>query len=172
MKSAKISQLLKLYGPHIKLDIGCGANPPEGFIGIDIQKFDNPRIIQHDIETYPWPLPSECVTLATASHVAEHINPAKFGFVNWMNEIWRVLKPDGQLMMSMPYGVSPGYIQDPTHCNPCNEFTWAYFDPLHDSGFWKFYKARPFRILSCAFEQAGFMEVALEKRREDATYAK
>lgn len=164
---------MHLVRKMIKLDIGCGAHPQSGFVGIDIQDFKNPNIIQHDIETYPWPLPDGCASIAIASHVAEHINPAKFGFINWMNEVWRVLETGGQFMMSLPYAGTPGYWQDPTHVNPCTENTWRYFDPLDPSGFYKFYRPKPWKydVDRCAWDLQGFMEVVLEKRIEDPSYA-
>jgi predicted SAM-dependent methyltransferase len=155
---------------HIKLDIACGANKQApDWIGIDVQKFPGVDIV-HDIETYPWPLPDECVSIAVGSHIAEHINPAKFGFINWMNEIWRVLEVEGRLMLALPYGGSPGYWMDPTHVNGCNENTWNYFDPLHESKFYRFYRPSPWRIISCVWDTQGFMEVVLEKRRKDSSY--
>lgn len=155
---------------HIKLDIACGASKQgPDWIGIDCQKFPGVDIV-HDIETYPWPLPDECVELAVGSHIAEHINPAKFGFVKWMNEIWRVMESGGKLMLALPYGGSQGYWQDPTHCNGCNEFTWNYFDPLHPSGFWRFYKPKPWKIVNLSWSPEGFMEVVLEKRLLDKSY--
>jgi DNA modification methylase len=108
-----------------------------------------------------------------ASHVVEHVNPAKFGFINWMNEAWRVLKVEGQLALSMPYATSPGMYQDPTHINFCNEITWAYFDPLEPNtqGYlYKIYRPKPWKIIHLSWDCAGNMEVLLEKRREDKSY--
>ena len=128
-------------------------------------------MLRHDIEEYPWPIPDGRVSIAIASHVAEHINPAKFGFIRWMDEIWRVMETGGKLMLALPYAGSPGYWQDPTHVNPCNEHTWCYFDPLDPSHFWVFYKPKPWKIISCSWDLQGFMEVVLEKRRVDKSYA-
>ena len=61
-------------------------------------------------------MPDECCNNIIASHVVEHINPARFGFVNCMNEWWRISKPHARLAISMPYGYSRGFLQDPTHC--------------------------------------------------------
>src|SRR3972149_2839692 len=36
-------------------------------------------------------------------------------FIRFMDEVWRIMKPDGQFMIAMPHGYSPGYLQDPTH---------------------------------------------------------
>ncbi|MEG7727204.1 methyltransferase domain-containing protein, partial [Listeria monocytogenes] len=76
-----------------------------------------------DLTNIPWPLPDESVLVAMASHVIEHIQPADFGFINFMNEVWRLLKPGGEFAIVTPHGRSDGYIQDPTHVNPCNEAT-------------------------------------------------
>lgn len=164
------------FKEKIKLDIGCGEHPHPGFVGIDVQHFDDKRIIQHDLETYPWPLEDESVYLAMASHVVEHIDRHKFGFVKFMNEVWRICAPDAEFMISVPYAGSPGYWQDPTHVNPLTENTWYYFDPLAKDingnliNFYKFYRPGPWEIRSCAWDQQGFMEVVLVKRRLDPSY--
>lgn len=158
----------------IRLDIGCGAHPQPGFVGIDVQNFDDPNIIQHDMDEYPWPLLPECVELAVASHVVEHISREKRGFLKFMDEVWRVLVPGGKFMIAVPYAGTPGYWQDPTHCNPVTEHTWRYFDPLDPSGFYKFYRPKPWKYNQdlCSWDLQGFMELVLEKRIEDPSYAK
>ena len=42
-------------------------------------------------------------------------------FIRFMDECWRVLKPDGQLAIACPHGYSSGQLQDPSHCNASNE---------------------------------------------------
>jgi len=104
----------------IRLEIGGGANPNPGFVNIDMLPLPEVDIVW-DLEETPWPLPDECALMVTASHVLEHINPHKGTFIRVMNEVWRVLKPQGQFAFVVPHGESPGFIQDPTHCNPMNE---------------------------------------------------
>lgn len=167
-----IDALLSKYNQGIKLDIACGASKQgDDWVGIDIEAYKGVDIV-HDIEKYPWPLPKECVSLAIGSHIAEHINPAKFGFVNWMNEIWRIMKPEGQLMLAMPYGGSPGFWQDPTHCNGCNEITFHYFDPLSVTGLYRFYEPKPWKIEDIFWSPTGNLEVKLSKRRIAKRYVK
>lgn len=69
----------------IKLDIGCGENKQDGFVGIDMRASSGVDIV-HDLEEFPWPLPDDCVVLAIASHVVEHINPHKGVFIQFMDE--------------------------------------------------------------------------------------
>jgi len=156
-----------------RLDIGCGANVQPGFVGMDIQPF--PNCIQWDFLKIPWkPIQSETVIQAIASHVVEHIprvvidkGNTRWTFIEFMNEVWRVLKPDSQFMIAMPYCLSDGYYQDPTHVNPCNEKTWLYFDPEAQNGiFWQFYKPKPWKVEFIAYDPSANMEILLTKRAE------
>lgn len=166
---SKIGKLLKSKNQGVKIDLGCGENKQPGFIGIDIRPLKGVDIV-HDLEEFPYPLPDECASLIVASHLVEHINPHKGVFVNFMNEIWRLMKVDGEFLISTPYAGSPGYYQDPTHCNPCSENTWRYFDPLDKSGLYRIYKPKPWKIKINTWNNNGNLEVALVKRKQDKSY--
>ena len=149
----------------VRLDIGCGGNKQESFVGLDARDLSGVDIV-HDVNEYPWPLPDECVLVAIASHLVEHIPPHNFGFVNFMNEVWRIMKPGGEFAIVTPHGFSSGYLQDPTHCNPCNEATWAYFDPDQTEGvLYSIYKPKPWRIKHLTWNPSANMEVVLVKRQ-------
>jgi len=149
----------------IQLDLGGGGRPQPNFVNIDIR--DLPQVdIVHDLTVFPWPLPDECCTRVMASHLIEHINPANFGFVNFMDEVWRICKPGAEFMIAAPYGLSPGYIQDPTHCNPVNEATFGYFDPMHQSRLWHIYKPKPWYVKRIYFDVMWSIEVLLMKHSE------
>lgn len=171
MDRESIEQILEERG-GIRLDIGGGINPQEGFVNLDMQDIDGVDIV-HDVTDIPWPLPDECVLVAMASHLVEHIPPHNFGFLNFMNEVWRVMKPGGEFLIATPHGASAGYLQDPTHCNPCSEATWAYFDPLepNTSGLlYRIYRPKPWRLKYMSFDPFHNMEVILVKRIMDRTY--
>lgn len=164
----QIDKILKEKG-GIKLDIGCGQSKQEGFVGIDMDAHPNVDIV-HDIEITPWPLPDESVLTAISSHVLEHINPHKGVFLRVMDEIWRVMKPGGQFAFVVPYAGSHGFYQDPTHCNPINETTLMYFDPLHPSGLYQFYRPKPWKIQMVAMDRNGVLEAVLVKRKDLPEY--
>jgi len=171
MSKKKMSRFLdKFRSKMIKIDLGGGQDPQPGFLNID--KLALPTVdVVHDLEVTPWPLPDGCAELVMGSHIVEHINPAHGGFLRFMDEVWRVLKPDGQFMISFPYAGSPGFWADPTHCNGCTERTWAYFDPLEaGGGLYKIYKPKPWRVAFSSWDVNGNMEVVLVKRREDKSY--
>ena len=143
----------------ILLDIGCGKTVRPGFVRLDKRKL--PGIdIAHDLEKFPYPLKKESVITIVASHIIEHIKP--WLFIDLMNELWRIGKEGCQLAISMPYGYSSGFLQDPTHCNACNEATWQYFDPTYP--LYQIYEPKPWKItFNPVYQAQGNMEVILTK---------
>ena len=144
----------------IQLDIGCGGNKQKGFTGMDKRKLFGVDIV-HDLEVFPYPIEDNSCMVIIGSHIVEHIKP--WLMLDFMNELWRIMQVDGKLLLSMPYGVSDGYIQDPTHCNPCNMATWQYFDnrfPLYN-----IYRPSPWKIEEGfpVWQANGNMEVILWK---------
>lgn len=144
----------------INLDIACGENKNKGFVGIDIRPLPGVDIV-HDLESFPWPVESESVRLAIASHIVEHIKP--WFSVDFMNEVWRVLIPNGEFLIATPYPGSRGFWQDPTHCNGWNEATFQYFDPEYP--LYQIYKPKPWKIKKGfpTWQMQGNLEIILNK---------
>lgn len=147
----------------IRLDIACGANKNPGFVGIDIRPLETVDIV-HDLESIPWPLPDNSVAMATASHFVEHLNPAKFGIINFFNEVWRVMRVGGEFAIVTPHGLSQGFRQDPTHTKAWDEASFDYFDPLAPSRLWTIYQPKPWRIKYLSWSPSANIEVILVKR--------
>lgn len=96
-------------------------------------------------------------------------------FMRFMDEVWRIMKPDGQFMIAVPYATSTGYGQDPTHVNMINENTMLYFDPVEPRAngvLYGIYKPKPWRIEVNTWDVTGNMEIVLRKRplRKDGKY--
>jgi hypothetical protein len=143
--------------------------------------------IVHDVNAHPWPLPDECCTRIAASHLIEHIPPVAIGyevhhwpdghlklapytwfpFVEFMDECWRIMKVGGELVMSAPYFTSQGFGQDPTHINPINEATFAYFDPMNHTQLWHIYKPKPWYYRYVSYDPVWSVEAILNKHSED-----
>ena len=117
-------------------------------------------------------------SLVTKGEIDRSVGEYRFlgGFMRFMDEVWRMLKPGGQFISTFPYAGSPGYWQDPTHVNPITHVTMAYFDPMaKDSGghmynLYTIYRPKPWKIVKCFYDQNGFMEIAMEKRLIDKSY--
>lgn len=148
----------------IKLDLGCGNNRQPNFVTMDIRKLPNVDIV-HDVTKFPYPIPANSCLMVLMSHLWEHIEP-KYR-VDVMNELWRIMKPDGQLLLSAPYATSFGAYQDPSHY-PCpNEATFTYFDPNY--GLYGIYKPKPWKIIRNDYQINGNIEVILEARKDRNT---
>lgn len=112
--------------------------------------------------------------LVTQKEITKYIGEVEPGpiFMRFMDEVWRVLKPGGTFMAAFPFAGSGGFWQDPTHINGITHHTLAYFDPLDAGGhLYKIYHPKPWKILNSTWHQEGNMEVVLEKRLNDKSYA-
>jgi len=126
---------------------------------MDKRRVDGVDIV-HDLQIIPYPLPDECCVTILASHILEHLDPRLM--IDIMDELWRVMKPEGQLMIGTPYAGTPGFWQDPTHMNAFNEATWTYFDPVMP--LYQVYRPMPWKIDRNTWHATGNMEVILAKQ--------
>ena len=140
----------------MRLNLGGGELVHPDFINIDKRPLPSVNIL-HDLEVFPWPVPDASCEILRVDHLLEHIKP--WLTIIFFNEMWRVLKVNGQIILSMPYAGSPEYWQDPTHCNGFTEKTFEYFD-LRET-LYKVYSPRPWHILSIYKEQ--FLKVVMQK---------
>ena len=127
----------------VNLDLGSSDHKQPGFCGVDRRAVENLDFVW-DLEQFPWPFPDNCVDQMLASHLLEHIVPQKT--LEFWDEMWRVMKTDGQLLVVVPHGHSYGMLQDPTHASFYVEATFAYFCPAHISGLYSIYKPRPWTL--------------------------
>lgn len=185
----------------INLELGGGNNPNPGFFNIDILPLEKVDLVWDLERTpWPLPdecvlkavashvlehltpgagdkrlqglvellITKKLITEAEANQSMGKPGP---GFINVMNELWRVLKPQGQFAFVVPYAESHGFFQDPTHQNPINETTMLYFDPLDPSGLYGFYRPKPWKIDRQYVQRTGLLEVLMSKRPWDKSYA-
>jgi SAM-dependent methyltransferase len=168
-RSGSVSKAIKSKA-GLLLDIGCGEFKQAGWVGMDHQEIPGVDIV-HDLEVFPWPLPDESCHRIKGGHIIEHIKP--WLTIPFFNECWRVMRPDGQALYSTPYAGSPRYWQDPTHCNGFNEVTFWYFDPKHPSGFYNYYKPKPWSIEPGfpVYQMKGDLEIVMRKAVPDVKKA-
>jgi len=147
----------------IRLDIGSGASSRPGWYSLDNRV--HPAVTQvWDLESIPWPLGDACALEAFAGFVVNRINPARYGFIAFMDEIWRILKPQGTLTIVAFCGCNQRYASDPAACNPVTDATFYHFDPAHKSGLWHVYQPQPWAIFNMQWDIAGNLEALLGKR--------
>lgn len=107
----------------MKLDLGCGKNKREGFLGVDSRAFDGVDVVA-DLRQ-PWPWQDGEVEEVHCSHFLEHLTgPERIHFVN---ELYRVLAPGGKATVITPHWASCRAYGDLTHqWPPVSEF-WFYY---------------------------------------------
>ena len=125
------------------LDIGCGLNPRNIFnateiFGIDSRTDASKSIISADLVVDAIPFPDDYFDFVSAIDFLEHIPRLVYvpqrrnAFVELMNEIWRVLRPDGKFLSFTPAYPHPGAFRDPTHVNFITDETFTlYFDDVN-----------------------------------------
>ena len=111
----KASQLLRV-------DLACGQRKQAGFIGVDCVKMPGVDIV-HDLTKFPWPFKNDSVDEIHVSHYLEHVPD----MIQFMNEIYRILKIDGKAKIIAPYYNSIRCWQDPTHKKAISEASFFYY---------------------------------------------
>lgn len=130
------------------LDLGCGAKPQnphcaDEVFGVDLLENTDVRIRTADLCIEPIPFESEYFDFVTAFDFIEHIPRVVYvpnrrnSFVELMNEVWRVLKPNGTFLSKTPAYPNPSVFMDPTHVNYITEGTFPlYFGDLQLDSPW------------------------------------
>lgn len=120
------------------LDLGCGAKPRNPFqatqaYGIDIRDVGLEHVRQADLAVEPIPFPDDNFEFVTAFDFVEHIprvlyNPERRNpFIELMNEVYRVLKPNGTFYSVTPAFPHAAAFMDPTHVNIIAEGTFPMY---------------------------------------------
>jgi SAM-dependent methyltransferase len=134
--------------PSKHLDLGCGENPRNPYgrdllyvVDIRLAGSLNVHVLKRaDLARGKIPFEDNFFDSVSAYDFLEHIPrtmPAAanggsvFPFVELMNEIWRVLKPDGMFYAQTPAYPRSEAFQDPTHVNIITDRTHRYFIEPH-----------------------------------------
>lgn len=108
----------------VKLDIGCGPNKKEGFIGIDQFPMEGVDVVM-DVRKEHLPYDDDAVDEIYASHFLEHLTALER--VHFLNEAYRVLKHGGTMTVITPHWASNRAYGDFTHqWPPVSEMAYYY----------------------------------------------
>ncbi|MDZ8120414.1 class I SAM-dependent methyltransferase [Pontiella agarivorans] len=122
----KLQEALE-QGGKIKLDLGCGQGPVEGFFAVDHLEMDGVDVVA-DLNEPLDLLPDNSVDEIYSRHCFEHID----NFLPLMKEIHRVVKPGGKIEIIVPHYSNVLAYSDPTHVRFFGLYTMYYFvSPEH-----------------------------------------
>ncbi len=124
------------------LDVGCGRRKLPGAVGIDRRvrttvAADLQLDINHNLLEFPWPIADDAFDRVHCSHVLEHLPPT----ARVLEEIYRVLRPGGQLFIVCPHF---SWVEAYRHFEHCHFFTLGSFDYFEDQ---RDYYQADFRVL-------------------------
>ena len=140
LENVSIANIQNCMSKH--LDLGCGGKPrnPYGrdeLFGLDQSSgFSNANVRACQLGLEPFPFPSDYFDSVSAYDLLEHIprqaidyaaNRIRFPFIELMQEVWRVLKPEGRFFALTPAYPAKQAFQDPTHVNIITNDTHLYF---------------------------------------------
>jgi SAM-dependent methyltransferase len=122
------------------LDIGCGNHKWPGSIGLDIIPLAGVDIV-HDLNQFPYPFPNDTFDLVRVIHVIEHIR----SIPKTMEEIHRISKNGGEVIVETPHYTDVSSWQDPSHLWHLNTRSFNFFLAGHASSY---YSTARFEIVS------------------------
>lgn len=108
----------------MKLNLGCNNRSFFGFVGVDIAEGPGVDLIADLTERWPWT--DSSIEEVLAYDVFEHLPDKR----HTMNELWRVLTPDGIARLQVPHATDgDGGHCDPTHCSYWTTSDFEYYVP-------------------------------------------
>jgi SAM-dependent methyltransferase len=120
------------------LDLGCGDKPRNPYGCDEVFGLDQSdcysgaevRACQLGLEAFPYPS-NHFDSVSAYDFPRQSIdyvnNKIHFPFIEVMQEVWRVLKPEGKFFALTPAYPSKSAFQDPTHVNIITNGTHTYF---------------------------------------------
>lgn len=158
MKPAKLA-VQKAAAEPLRIDIGCGKRPKDGFVGIDSINFGQKHVL--DVRK-GLPFKPNTVDEVHSSHFVEHLTGTER--IAFFNELWRVMKPNATALIITPNWSHACAYGDPTHQWPPMSQWW----PLYLHRDWRAGNA-PHAAYKCHFDHvvAGSWDQSIEGRNDE-----
>jgi len=120
------------------LNLGSGKRQDaSSAVSVDIASVIRPDVL-HDLNKYPWPFEDDTFDAVRCIDVVEHLDD----IVKAMEEIHRVSRSGGRVMITTPHFSCANSYTDPTHRYHLGFFSFDYFTGENQ---WDFYTRARFR---------------------------
>lgn len=142
----------------MKLNLGSGNDPLEGYINVDMLKRDDVQEV-YNLMNFPYPWPDNVADEIKAIDLIEHLDHytddsslvlefrRKPTIMAFIEECHRILKPGGTLYIQTPHWDSELFKIDPTHVRGFHESSFDFFDPDTNYGQIRdFYSPAKFKV--------------------------
>lgn len=123
-----------------RLNVGCGRDirpASDGWVNLDIAALPGVDAV-HNILDVPWPFEDGAFDDVLAMNILEHIPHhlpsygGKDGLLVMLEELHRIMAPNGYLHVSVPHYQSRNAWRDPTHTRAMTPDWWTYYDPREE----------------------------------------
>jgi SAM-dependent methyltransferase len=119
----------------MKLNLGCGILLLDDFLNVDKvdirvrfpERVEGKDFLQCDLNKKPWPWLDSTAEAIVMRDSLEHLTSGSF--IEVMEEVWRVLVPNGQFACQVPDATTAQAFVDPTHTMFFTYLSMDYFDP-------------------------------------------
>lgn len=98
----------------LKLNLGCGHNKLLSYCNVDQVPEYDPDVLM-DLEKFPWPWEDNSVEEIVLCHVLEHLGETRDIYLGIWREMYRILKPSGEIHITVPHWLHENFAHDPTH---------------------------------------------------------
>ncbi len=116
-----------------KLNLGCGNDIKReedvDWVNLDISPDVGADVVADFVQT-PWPADDDSFDEVLANNSLTQVLTSR-EYIDVINEIWRITKPDGVIKIRVPYALHPCAFQDPIDCRRFTEESFTYMDINH-----------------------------------------
>lgn len=109
-------------GVDIKIDLGCGPKPKNGYYSLDILEISGVDIIADMNQPFDL-IPDNSCSHIFSNHSLEHI----MNLNTLMSEIYRISKPDAVIEIVVPHFSNVFAYSDPTHVRFFGIYSFYYY---------------------------------------------
>lgn len=128
-----------------KLNLGCGRDKREGYINLDISPDVKPDVVC-DIQSCI-PFRDDTFDEVLANNVLTQILESKV-YLSVINDLWRITKPTGEIIIRVPLATDACAFQDPMDCRRFTDQSFTYMEYGHRryEQYGKHYGFKPFKV--------------------------
>lgn len=139
------------------LDLGSGQFPykaeeNEIVTHVDFRSETVPDIV-HDLSEYPYPLEESSYDVVYASHILEHLPDN----IRFMEEVYRICKHDGKVIIRVPHFSGRSAWCDPTHLRAYSYYQFYYYGDSTDHYGDCFFDVNNFKLCYTRFPHGFFV---------------
>lgn len=144
------------FGSPIKISLGAGTEPEEGFVNVDIVELEGIQVV-HNLMHFPYPFEDESAEFIRAKdlieHLATHLPDGRSTVLAFVDECHRILQTGGTLWIQTPSHDADFLWIDPTHVRGYDLRSFDFFDPETDFGrATGFYSKSKFKVTASRLE--------------------